>query len=149
MKIEGTYAIPAPRGVVWRALLDPEVLQRSIPGCEKLVPAGENRYTAVMKAGVGAIKGTFNSEFSISDIDPEKGYTLSTRAKSSVGFVEGSGRLQLEDGSGPEQTTVKFSGEVRVGGMLASVAGRLMEAAAQKNIRDMFANFTAEVAKRK
>jgi carbon monoxide dehydrogenase subunit G len=148
VKIEGNYAIPASRGVVWRALLNPEVLQRSIPGCEKLVPAGENRYTAVMKAGVGAIKGTFTSEFSISDVEPEKGYTLSTRAKSSVGFVEGSGRLLLEEG-GPEQTSIKFSGDVKVGGMLASVAGRLMEAAAQKNIRDMFANFTAEVEARK
>jgi carbon monoxide dehydrogenase subunit G len=148
VKIEGNYSIPASRGVVWRALLNPEVLQRSIPGCEKLVPAGDNRYTAVMKAGVGAIRGTFTSEFSISDVDPEKGYTLSTRAKSPVGFVEGSGRLLLED-AGPEQTSVKFSGDVKVGGMLASVAGRLMEAAAQKNIRDMFTNFTAEVAKRK
>jgi uncharacterized protein len=145
MKLEGTYTIAAPRDVVWRALLDPGVLQRSIPGCEKLIPTGENQYTAVLKAGVGAIKGTFNSEITITDVDPGKGYTLSARAKAPVGFVEGSGKAVLEGGDGANATTVKFSGEAKVGGMLASVGGRLIEAASQKNIRDMFNNLAREV----
>ena len=147
MKLEGSFTIAAPRAKVWHALLDPGVLQRSIPGCEKLTPAGDNRYTAVLKAGVGAIKGTFNSEVTISNLQPEKSYTLSSRAKAPVGFVEGSGRVELkEDG---ESTVVHFSGEAKVGGMLASVAGRLIEAAAQKNIRDMFANLAREIEKQK
>jgi len=145
MKLEGTYTIAAPIDVVWRALLDPGVLQRSIPGCEKLIPTGDNRYTAVLKAGVGAIKGTFNSEITISDINPGKGYTLSARAKAPVGFIEGSGKVLLE-ADGPKSTTVKFSGEAKVGGMLASVGGRLIEAASQKNIRDMFNNLAREAA---
>ncbi len=55
MKIEGSYTINASRELVWRALLDPGVLAKTIPGCEKLTATGENRYTAVVKAGVGAI----------------------------------------------------------------------------------------------
>lgn len=148
MTLEGSFTIAAPRAKVWRALLDPGVLERSIPGCEKLTPTGDNRYTAVLKAGVGAIKGTFNSEVTISNLEPENSYTLSSRAKAPVGFVEGSGRVELHD-EGSGNTRIHFSGEAKVGGMLASVAGRLIEAAAQKNIRDMFANLAREVEKEK
>jgi uncharacterized protein len=133
MKIEGAYTINAPRETVWHALLDPAVLAKVIPGCEKLTAIGENRYTAVVKAGVGAIKGTFTSEFAISEIEPLQGYTLTSRAKAPVGFVEGNGR----DG---QPTTSSFIGEAKMGGALASVAARLFEAAAKKNTDEMFQN---------
>lgn len=138
MKIEGSYTINAPRDLVWRALLDPAVLAKTIPGCEKLTATGENRYTAVIKAGVGAIKGTFTSEMAISEIEPQQGYTLSSRAKAPVGFVEGNGRVRLDGGSDGQPTTVAFVGEAKMGGALASVAGRLFEAAAKKNTDEMF-----------
>ena len=147
MKIQGSYAIQAPPDAVWRALLDPAVLQQAIPGCEELAAIGENRYRAVVKAGVGAIKGTFASEFAITDIDPGKAYTLGSKAKAPVGFVEGTGRVQLQGDAGGASTTITFSGEVKMGGMLASIAGRLFEAAAKKNTDDMFANLRRLVEK--
>ena len=143
MKVEGTYKIPAPVAQVWRKLMDPEVLRRSMPGCEKLEPNGENSYRAVMKAGVGPVKGTFNSEVSLYDIRPEQGYSLSTRAKAPVGFVEGAGRIDLVEMGG--ETIIHFLGEVKVGGALASVGGRLIEAVAQKNIKDTLDNLAREV----
>lgn len=140
MKIEGSYTINAPREPVWHALLDPAVLAKVIPGCEKLTAMGENRYTAVVKAGVGAIKGTFTSEFAISEVDPLQGYTLTSRAKAPVGFVEGNGRVRLDGGSDGQPTTISFIGEAKMGGALASVAARLFEAAAKKNTDEMFQN---------
>lgn len=148
MKIEGSYTINAPREAVWRALLDPEVLARTIPGCEQLTAAGENRYTAVIKAGVGAIKGRFSSDISLSDIEPQQGYTLVSRAKAPVGFVEGNGRVRLEGGNDGQPTTIAFSGEARMGGALASVAARLFEAAARKNTEEMFENLRRLIEKR-
>ena len=142
MKIEGTYKIAAPQALVWRKLMDPGVLQRSMPGCEKLEPTGEQQYRATLKVGVGSVKGTFTSEVALSDIDNDHGYTLSTRAKAPVGFVEGSGRVQLVENGG--ETVIHFIGEVKVGGALASVGGRLIEAAARKNINDTFANLARE-----
>ena len=148
MKIEGSYTINAPRETVWHALLDPGVLAKVIPGCESLTPAGENRYTAVIKAGVGAIKGRFSSEMTIADIEPEQGYTLTSRAKAPVGFVEGNGRVRLEDGNDGQPTVVSFAGDVKMGGALASVAGRLFEAAAKKNTDEMFQNLRTLVEHR-
>ncbi len=142
MKVEGSYRIAAPVAVVWRKLMDPGVLQRALPGCEKLEPAGENTYRTVVKAGVGPIRGTFQGDVTLSDIVPEKSYRLTSRAKAAVGFVEGSGAVELEPADAG--TLIRFSGDVKVGGMLASVGGRLVEAAAQKNIRDTFDNLARE-----
>ena len=144
MKLEATHRITAPLEAVWRKLMDPAVLRRAMPGCEIVEEVGQYRYRAVLKTGVGPVKGTFNGEVTLSDIVHEKGYTLTSRATSNVGFVEGVGRVQLESFAG--ETIVRFSGEAKVGGMLASVGGRLVEAAAQKNMRDTFANLAHELS---
>ena len=59
MKIEGTHFLGATRDRVYQSLIDPEVLQRCIPGCERLEKTAENTYAATIRAGVGAIKGVF------------------------------------------------------------------------------------------
>jgi carbon monoxide dehydrogenase subunit G len=146
MKLEGSYRISAPRQRVWEALLNPDVLRRVIPGCEKLDVTGDHRYNATFRAGVGQIKGTFSGEIEITDLDPQSAYTLRSRMKAAVGFVEGSGRISLGDSeTAPQETLLTYSGEVKIGGLVASIAGRLIEAAAKKNMDDMFANLSREL----
>ena len=146
MKLDGSYRIAAARQQVWNTLLNPDVLRRVIPGCEKLDSLGDHRYNATFRAGVGQIKGTFSGEVEISDLDPEHAYTLRSRMKAAVGFVEGSGRISLSDSeAGAQETLLTYSGDVKIGGLLASIAGRLIEAAVKKNMDDMFANLNREL----
>ena len=147
MKLEGTHKIPAPRARVWRALMDPAILQRAIPGCERLEALGENRYRATFRAGVGAVKGVFEGEIKLLDITPEEQYTLATRVKASMGFVDGKGIIRLEDAG--DATAITFSGDVKTGGMLAAVGDRLLGAAAQKQIAELFQNLEREAARLK
>jgi hypothetical protein len=142
VKLEGTQKVPAPRAAVWRALMDPAVLQRILPGCEKFEAAGEHHYTAEFKAGIGAFKSSFQGEVKLSNLKPEKSYTLSSKAKGSGAFVEGTAQVELEDAG--KETSVKYAAEVKVGGALAALGGRLMEAAAHKNIADTFGNLAKE-----
>ena len=146
MKIEGSHQVAAPRAAVWRVLMDPGALQRAIPGCQKLEATGPNAYRATIKAGVGPIKGTFTGDMTIADIVPEKSYTLTSHTKAPMGFVEGKGKVLLEDAG--EETVVHYSGEVKIGGLLASVGERLIDAAARKNISEVFANLARECAQR-
>ncbi len=142
MKLTGTQKVPAPRAAVWRALMDPAVLQRILPGCEKFEAAGEHHYTAEFKVGIGAFKSSFRGEVTLSNLKPEKSYTLSSKAKGSGAFVEGTAQVELEDAG--KETSLKYAAEVKVGGALAALGGRLMEAAAHKNIADTFANLAKE-----
>ncbi|MBV8207772.1 MAG: carbon monoxide dehydrogenase subunit G [Acidobacteria bacterium] len=150
MKLEGSYRLPVPRSQVWEALLNPEILCRVIPGCEKLTAAGPSKYTGLFRAGVGHIRGSFSGEVEITNIDPQNSYTLRSRMKAGVGFVDGTGDITLADDMeqpGAPSTLLNYSGEVKVGGMLASIAGRLVESAARKNLDDLFANLERELGR--
>ena len=67
MKLEGSYEVKAPRQKVWDAFLDPAVLQKAIPGCEKLELVGPDEYKATLKIGVAAVKGTFEGKVRLQD----------------------------------------------------------------------------------
>ena len=49
MKLEGTHELEAPRERVYQSLVNPEVLQRCIPGCERLEKTGENTFAATIR----------------------------------------------------------------------------------------------------
>jgi uncharacterized protein len=128
MKIEGTQKIAVPRERVFAALTDPAVLQKCIPGCEQMEKTGENQYNAKLTAGVGPIKGVFTATISLADIIAPSHYKLVVEGKGQPGFVKGTGELNVsEDGDG---TLIQYTGEVNVGGLLASVGQRMVQGAA-------------------
>jgi carbon monoxide dehydrogenase subunit G len=128
MKIEGSHTIPAPRDRVFAALTNPEVLQKCIPGCEELQKTADNQYTAKLSAGVGSIKAVFTATVSIEEVSPPAHYKLVVEGKAQPGFVKGTGSLDLTEQNGG--TEIKYTGEVNVGGMLASVGQRMLQATA-------------------
>ena len=129
MKIEGTITLEAPRERIFQALNDPEVLQKCIPGCESLEKTADSQYAAKLAAGVGSIKSKFTATVTISDVVVPSHYKLTVDGKGQPGFVKGSGDLELEEHDGGAE--IKYAGEVQVGGMLASVGQRLIQATAK------------------
>ncbi|PYP88904.1 MAG: carbon monoxide dehydrogenase [Candidatus Angelobacter sp. Gp1-AA117] len=128
MKIEGSHKISASRARVFEALNDPAVLQKCIPGCESLEKTSENHYNAKLSAGVGAIKSKFTATVIISDLVAPSHYKLTVEGKGQPGFVKGSGDLSLEEFEGG--TEIKYTGEVNVGGVIASVGQRMIQSTA-------------------
>lgn len=146
MKIEGTYEISAPRERVFEALTDPAILQKCIPGCERLEKAGENKYNATLSAGVGPIKGTFTATVSIENMTPPSNYRLVVEGKGQPGFIKGTGDLILEAHNGG--TLIRYTGNVQVGGMLASVGQRMIESTARMLAGKFFSALEAELRSR-
>jgi uncharacterized protein len=128
LKIEGTHKISAPRDRSFAALTDPEILQKCIPGCEQMEKTGENQYKAKLSAGVGAIKGVFTATVALEDITAPEHFKLIVEGKGQPGFVKGSGVLNLSEDA--EETSVQFTADVNVGGLLASVGQRMIQGAA-------------------
>ena len=142
MKIEGTHELRAPRERVWQALIDPSVLQRCIPGCERLEQTGENAYAATLRAGVGSIKGVFQGNVRLEDMRAPTHYRIVVDGKGQPGFLKGAGDLDLEESSGA--TLVKYAGDVQVGGTLASVGQRMILGAAKMMATQFFTALEAE-----
>ena len=129
MKIEGTQELHAPRERVYAALTDPQVLQRCIPGCESLEKTGDDVYAVTIKAGIGAIKGTFKGNVRLEDMRAPEHYRIVVDGKGGPGFVKGSGDFDLEDTGGA--TLIRYTGEMQVGGAIAGIGQRMIEGAAK------------------
>src|SRR6266576_5074756 len=97
MKLEGTLQLHAPRKRIYELMVNPEILQRCIPGCERLERTGENVYTTTIRAGVGSIKGIFNGSVRLEDMRPPEHFRIVVEGKGTAGFLKGSGELDLED----------------------------------------------------
>ena len=126
MHIEGSHYIASPRDRIFQGLTDPAILQKCIPGCEKMETSGENQYTTKLSASVGTIKSVFTATITLQDIVAPSQYKLVVEGKGQPGFVKGSGDLDLQPKD--NGTEIKYTGEVNVGGMLASVGQRMIQA---------------------
>jgi carbon monoxide dehydrogenase subunit G len=143
MKLTGTYTIPAPREKVFAMITDPAVLQRVIDGCEKMVKTGENSYDAHLKIGVAGLKGSYLGKVQLRDLKVPESYTLVIEGKGGPGFVKGIANLALTEKDG--QTGVQCEADAQVGGMIAAVGSRLIEATAKKMMDEFFRKFAEQV----
>jgi carbon monoxide dehydrogenase subunit G len=142
MKIEGTQELSAKRERVFQALVDPAVLQRCIPGCERLEKTDENTYSTTLRAGVGAIKGVFTGKVRLEDVRPPSHYRIVVDGKGQPGFLKGSGDLDLEERDG--STVINYKGDAQVGGTIASVGQRMIQGAAKMMATQFFTAIEAE-----
>jgi len=143
MKLTGTQIFSAPRQKVWNFLIDPERLARCMPGCEKLEPVGENEYSGQINVGLAAVKGVYNGKVKLDELQPPIHYKMLLDGKGKQGFIKGAGVIDLEEQN--DQTLLKYTGDVQVGGPLASVGQRMIDGAAKMLIGQFFAALEAEV----
>lgn len=142
MKIEGNYTIKSPRERMFKLLTSPEVLQRCVPGCQSLKANEDGSYKMAMKTGIGSIKGIFTGLIRLDDINEPDQFKMIVEGKGAPGFLKGDGLLNLVEQG--EETTVNYSGDVSVGGTLASVGQRMVQSAAKMIAGQFFAAIEAE-----
>jgi len=142
MKVEGSHELHAKRERVFETLIDPAVLQRCIPGCERLEKTGENAYSATLRTGVGSIKGLFNGNVRLEDLKPPSHFRIVVDGKGQPGFLKGAGNIQLEERDG--MTIVSYDGEAQVGGTIASVGQRMLQGAVKMMATQFFTAIEAE-----
>ena len=142
MKVEGSHELHAKPERVFETLIDPAVLQRCIPGCERLEKTGENSYSATLRTGVGSIKGLFVGNVRLEDLKPPSHFRIVVDGKGQPGFLKGAGDIQLEERDG--LTIVSYDGEAQVGGTIASVGQRMLQGAVKMMASQFFTAIEAE-----
>jgi carbon monoxide dehydrogenase subunit G len=146
MEMKGEQLITAPQQLVWNALNDPEVLKACVPGCESITRSGDNEYQVLMVARVGPVSAKFKGKLTLSDIKPPNSYSLAFEGQGGpAGFAKGGAQVQLST----QGLTTRLGYDVKasVGGKLAQIGSRLIDAAAKKVADDFFRNFNETVSK--
>lgn len=144
MEMKGEQLIAAPQKTVWAALNDPEVLKACVPGCESITLTGDNEYQVLMVARVGPVSAKFKGKLTLTDIVPPDSYALSFEGQGGpAGFAKGGAQVRLSK----QGLTTKLAYDVKasVGGKLAQIGSRLVDAAAKKVADDFFKNFNDKV----
>jgi uncharacterized protein len=143
VKISIATHLPVERGRVFAALVDPKILCRSIPGCEELTATGADTYAARLKVGVAGLKGSYNGTATIRDKQPPERLTLTFEGRGAPGFVRGSAAIALTEAS--DGTDVGCEADVQVGGLIAAVGSRLVEATGKKLADDFFRQLSEQL----
>jgi carbon monoxide dehydrogenase subunit G len=140
MDLNGEFRIKASKETVWDALNDPEILKQCIPGCEELKKTSDTEMTAKAVIKIGPVKAKFSGAVTLSDVDAPNSYIISGEGKGgAAGFAKGGAAVTLEkDGA---ETVLRYTVNAAVGGKLAQLGGRLIDAASKKLSREFFDKF--------
>lgn len=143
--MSGERRIPAARQAVWEALNDPAILKASIPGCETLERVGDDELKAAASVRIGPITARFNGKVRLSDLDPPNGYTISGEGQGGVaGFAKGGAQVRLMDAEAGA-TLLSYTVNAQVGGKIAQLGARLIDATAKSMADQFFDRFAAQV----
>jgi len=144
MEIKGEQLIHATVPQVWDALNDPYILKACIAGCESLERESSDSFTALVAVRVGPVSARFKGHLKMTNVQAPTSYTINFNGQGGVaGFGKGSADVQLT-GEGA-QTRLKYLATAQVGGKLAQIGSRLIDAAAAKIAEDFFGAFKAKL----
>ena len=145
MELIGERTIPATVDKTWASLNDPEVLKACIAGCESMERTGDDTLTAVVALKVGPVSARFKGKLAMTHITPPTGYTINFDGQGGVaGFGKGSADVALSP-QGEAQTLLKYTARATVGGKMAQIGSRLIDATAAKITEDFFKAFEAHL----
>ncbi len=139
----GSLSVTAPQELVWRTLLDPKMLAKTIPGCHSLDQVAPNDYRAEVSLGVGMIKGRFRARVALSELDPPKAATLSGGLDGPLGVSVGNGRVRLT--AEGDSTRIDYEYAVEISGKVTAVGSRMLDGATKVLIGQFFSRLTAEL----
>jgi uncharacterized protein len=136
MKISGSQVLALPPGRAYELMQDPEVLARSMPGCEALEKIGPDEYRMKMKMALASLSGAFDGKVRITEQSPPDSFRLMVEGSGKIGFMKGEGLLKFApQGEGAE---VSYEGDVQVGGTIAAIGQRLIDSTARMMIKKFF-----------
>jgi len=147
MKLSGSYQIKLEKQKVWEALNNPEILKKSIPGCEEFKKNSETEFTAKATNKIGPFNASFTGDIEIKDLNPPNSYKILGSGNSPVGFANGEALVKLEDLDGGTKLT--YSVEANVGGKIAQVGSRLIDMTAKKMADIFFGKFSELIVEKK
>ena len=145
VKVNGSYVFAAPAVEVWDLLLDPQVLLQVIPGLQKVDVNGDD-IVATATIGVGPVKGVFSGKLSLLEQRRPSHVRIVGEGKGGPGFLKGSCTIDAAEDGG--RTTINYLADVQIGGTLATVGQRLVDATTQSIMQQGFTAFNRVLGER-
>jgi carbon monoxide dehydrogenase subunit G len=137
LHFEGTQQIKAPAEKVWQFVLDPNKVAECAPGFKSMEILADDHFKPTITVGIGAVKATFTLDVQLEDVTPQSHAAMRGRGNAAGSAVDMKAAMDLKPVSA-EETTMDWTADVNVSGVIASVGARLMEGTAHKLTAQFF-----------
>jgi carbon monoxide dehydrogenase subunit G len=146
VELKGERLLPVSREGAWAALNDIDALKAAVPGCESFVATGENAYDVVVNAAIGPVKARFKGRIELADVQAPVSYTIRFDMQGgAAGFSRGEARVRLEAVE-THVTRMLYEVNASIGGKIAQIGSRLVDAASATMADRFFSTFAADLA---
>lgn len=143
MDITGERILTLPRDRVWAGLMDARVLQAAVPGAQSITANGGGAFAAVVVAAIGPVRARFTGNVIPQEVVAPSRYALLFEGGSgAAGFAKGQALVTLEPhGPGGEGTRLVWTASSQIGGRLAQIGARLIDATVTRMSQQFFERF--------
>jgi carbon monoxide dehydrogenase subunit G len=148
MQLTEERIVPVPRDQVWEALTDARILQACIPGCEFVEKVSPIQFDIQVVTRLGPMNARFNGEMMLENMIPPESYSLVAVPKAgSASMAKGEAHLKLSpfDVNGRGCTRLTYTINAVIGGKMARVGSKLVDAVAIRMANHFFERFTLQI----
>lgn len=146
MRIADAQWIPSTQHQTWDALMDPDVLQKCLPGCVKVERRTPTEYALCLHARVGGVEARYEGEVLLSELNPPHSCALAFEGKSETDSLA-IGTAQITLSSKDDGTRLAYTVAAMAGGPLGKIGEPVLLKAGGKVVEKFFADFVDHMAK--
>lgn len=147
MDIKGSQKIHAPRERVFQALLNPEVLKNSVPGCEgaEFEDTPQGRLLRLnISPNIPGLKGPYKVFLQARDVVAPSHLVLVAEPTSSIGSVKAACTIDLADEGASTELT--YAAHANMEGKIAATPEFVVKPAVKSALDSFFKNFEKQVS---
>jgi len=146
MELKGNHTIEANSEILWKMLMDTELLSKIIPGITKLEKTGPTSYKSILEIKAGPISTSFTGDAQMEDIIEQKKFTLKMQQSNKMGNADSIMKIELKPVNA-SKTEVVFDGELKITGLLGSMGEKVLGGVANMLTKQFFTNLDHELAR--
>jgi carbon monoxide dehydrogenase subunit G len=140
LQYSGQEQIPVDPATVWAFVTDPEQVGHCLPDLLELTVQDATHFHAVVRVGVGPVRGSFKFKFELQPDAPARRVNMKIAGGgfgSAIDMTAGADVVAAADAGG---TILNWGGSAVMRGPVAAVGGRVLDAQARKLIAQTFGN---------
>lgn len=144
MHFEGEMAVPAPKERLYAFITDPAKVISILPDVEESKVVDGDHFYVKSKLGMSYLRGTVGLNFEIMERKKDEFARVAGRGQGMQSSIDLTLDLAVE--GTPDGCRGKWTADAKVGGLLASVGGRILNGVAEKYVKQITESLKQKVS---